>query len=291
MALPPDTPCVSIRNLTVRFPGASGPALDGLSLDVRRGEVVGVVGLTGSGKTTLALCLNGVVPHLVTAEVSGEVRVDGLDPVSTPVHEMARRVGMVFDDPEPRLSQGTVAEEAALGLEQLGVPWQVMVERVAGVLDAVGLSGLGERAPTALSGGEQQRLSIACALAVQPSLLVMDEPTTNLDPSGKAAVFDLVRRLNREQGLTVIVAEHDVERLAEHADRIVVLAGGRVAMDGSPAEVFGRVSELDRLGIRAPEVTQIAAAVAGGSSTGAARRPGPLPVTVEAALAWLGSRA
>ncbi len=136
-----------------------------------------------------------------------------------------------------------------------------------------------------LSGGEQQRLAIACAIAVRPAVLVMDQPTASLDPAGTTAVFALIRRLNREHGLTVVIADHDVERLAEHADRILVLHDGHLVADGTPEAVFGRPVELGALGIRVPQVTELAAAVAGTASP-----DGPLPVTLDAAVAWLADR-
>ena len=224
-----------------RTPGRPAPALRGVSFEVRPGELVGIVGPNGAGKTTLCLSLNGVVPHLLPGERTGEVRVGGVDPASTTVREMARSIAMVFDDPEAQLSQPTVADEVALGLENLALPSAEMPARIGEALAAVGLVGLEARDPMTLSGGEQQRLAIACAVAMRPSVLVMDEPTANLDPAGSAAVFEIVRRLCREDGLTVIVATHDVEAIAEHADRVLVLDAGAVVLDGPPARrVHGR---------------------------------------------------
>jgi energy-coupling factor transport system ATP-binding protein len=195
---------------------------------------------------------------------------------------MARTVGVIFDNPEYQLSQATVAEEVAFGLESLGVPPEAMPARIATALAAVGLDGLEDRSPYALSGGQQQRLAIAAVLVMDPSILVMDEPTSNLDPTGAADVFDIVRRLNREHGMTVVVAEHDVETLAAHVDRIVVLDGGRIAADGSPSAVLGRVEDLHRWGLRSPQVTELAGALAPEASS--------LPVTVHEAVAWLAAR-
>jgi energy-coupling factor transporter ATP-binding protein EcfA2 len=195
---------------------------------------------------------------------------------------MARSVGVVFDNPEYQLSQATVAEEVAFGLENLGVVRESMPARIAAALEAVGLAGVEERSPFALSGGQQQRLAIASVLVMEPAILVMDEPTSNLDPVGTDEVFDIVRRLNRDAGMTVLIAAHDVEGLADHVDRIVVLAEGRVALQGRPRDVFGRVDKLDTLGLRPPGVTELAHALAPAD-------PG-LPVTVDEALRWLEAR-
>ncbi len=237
---------VSIRGLSFTHAHASAPALREISLEIAPGELVGIVGANGSGKSTLCLALNGVVPHLLPGERAGSVEIGGLDPAATTVREMARVVAMVFDDPDAQVSQPTVADEVAFGLENLGVPWDEMDGRIREALASVGLGGLEGRDPATLSGGEQQRLAIACAIAMRPSVLVMDEPTANLDPAGRAAVFEIAVRLNREDGMTVIVAEHDVEALAEHAGRIVMLDAGSIVMDGPPAEVFGRLATTGR---------------------------------------------
>ena len=274
---------VSIEGLsfTHAHPANAVPALRDVSLEIAAGEFVGIVGLNGAGKTTLLLALNGVVPHLLTGKRSGLVRVAGRDPATTTVRDMARDVAMVFDDPEAQLSQPTVADEVALGLENLGVPWEAMAGRIEDALGAVGLAGLEARDPMTLSGGEQQRLAIACAIAMRPRILVMDEPTSGLDPAGRAAVFEIAARLNRDDGITVIVADHAVEALAEHASRIVVLEDGAIVLDGPPAEVFGRLAAaVDGPGV--PEVTAVAAAIDG-------RLDRALPVTIDEGVAWLGA--
>jgi energy-coupling factor transporter ATP-binding protein EcfA2 len=195
---------------------------------------------------------------------------------------MARSVGVVFDNPEYQFSQATVAEEVAFGLENLGVAPESMPARIGEALEAVGLVGLEERSPFALSGGQQQRLSIASVLVMEPAILVMDEPTSNLDPVGTTEVFDIVRRLNRESGMTVLIAEHDVEALATLVDRIVVLAEGRVALQGRTRQALAHVEELETLGLRPPGVTELAHALAPADPE--------LPVTVDEALRWFEAR-
>lgn len=278
-----DDPIISISDMGFTYAQGARPALSGINLEIARGEYVAVMGLNGAGKTTLGLCLNGIIPHMLMGEQTGQVRVDGKDPGTVVVREMARTVGIVFDNPEFQMSQITAAEEVALGLENLGVPAEEMPERIAGALRLVGLDGFEERAPMGLSGGQQQRLAIAAVLVMRPSILFMDEPTSNLDPLGKDEIFEIARHLNREEGMTVIVAEHEVEVLAEYADRIVVLHEGRIALQGTPAEVLSRVAELDALGLRAPQVTEFAHALSGASAD--------LPVTMDGTLRWLEARA
>ncbi len=266
----------------MNYPDAARPALNDVDLDVRAGETVGLMGLTGAGKTTLGLCLDGIVPQLLPASVTGRVIVDGRDATTVPVREMARSIGLVFDNPEYQLSRPTVADEVAFGLESLGVAPEAMPERIARALAAVGLDGVEDRTPLELSGGQQQRLAIAAVLVMQPRILFMDEPTSNLDSAGATDVFEVARRLVRETGMTLLVADHRVEALAAFVDRIVVLDAGRIAMQGSTADVLGRVEELDRLGLRAPQVTEFAHALAPAE--------GDLPMTIEATLEWLGGR-
>ena len=282
--MPGDDAFISIRNLGFSYAQTTRPALTDINIDIAKGEYVGLVGLNGAGKTTLGLCLNGIIPHMLMGEQTGTVRVGDLDPAVTEVREMARLVGMVFDNPEFQMSQVTAVEEVALGLENLGVPYEEMVPRIDAALALVGLTGFEERNPMGLSGGQQQRLAIAATLVMRPTILFMDEPTSNLDPIGKEEVFEIARRLNREEGLTVIVAEHEVEVLAQYADRIIVLDEGKIALQGTPEEVFSQVDRITELGLRVPQVTDFAHRWAGAGVMG-------LPVTTDGGVRWLEAHA
>lgn len=251
-------PLIEISGMTFTYSVSETPALRDINLTIYEGEYVALLGLNGAGKTTLLLTLNGVIPNMIVGDIEGAVLVDGLDTLDTTVREMAKTIGMVFDNPEFQLSQMTVDEEIALGLENLGVDHATMVDTIAEVLQTVGLTGVGERSPFQLSGGQQQRLAIASALAMRPRILVMDEPTSNVDPIGKEEIFQTARKLNQEQGMTVIVAEHEVEVMAANADRIVVLDKGRVILNGTPEEVFSEVDTLMDIGLRVPQVTEFA---------------------------------
>jgi energy-coupling factor transport system ATP-binding protein len=251
-------PIIEIKNLTFTYSIAETPALKNINLTIYEGEYVAILGLNGSGKTTLLLTLNGVIPNMIMGDMIGSVLVDGKETGENPVREMAKVVGMVFDNPEFQLSQPTIAEEIALGLENLGIAPEEMHRIITDVLDIVGLSGLEERSPFSLSGGQQQRLSIASALAMKPKILVMDEPTSNVDPIGKEEIFAVAEGLNRERGMTVIMAEHEVEMMAAYADIILVMHNGEIVLNGSPAEVFSQVDMLKSIGLRAPQVTEIA---------------------------------
>jgi len=278
-------PIISIQDLSYQYALTEVPALDHVSLDILPGEYVAVMGACGAGKTSLSLSMNGIIPHMMAGGIEGRVLVAGHDTAQSQVRELARTVGMVFDNPEFQLSQVTVREEIALGLENTGVPRDEMLRRIAEVLGIVGLSGFEERSPMNLSGGQQQRLAIAAALAMYPQVLVLDEPTSNLDPIGKEEVFAVAARLNRERGMTIVIVEHEVEVLAAYADRIIVMSGGRVVLNGSPRAVLSQVDELARYHARPPQVTELAHALA--------QRGRPVaeyPVTLEQALADLTPR-
>jgi len=252
-------PVIEFKNVSYTYAGEGNqPAIKNINLSIYEGEYVALLGLNGAGKTTLQLCINGVIPNMMAGDFEGEVFTYGVDTYDTPVREMAKHVGMVFDNPEFQLSQMSVAEEVALGLENLGISYPEMVTRVKEVLNIVGLNGLEERSPFGLSGGQQQRLSIASALAMRPKILVMDEPTSNVDPIGKEEIFAVAAQLNKERNLTVVMAEHEVEVMAAYADRVIVMHQGEIILNGTPQEVFSNVDKIKELGLRTPQVTEYA---------------------------------
>lgn len=274
-------PIIEFKNVTFTYAGEGNePALKDINLSIYEGEYVALLGLNGAGKTSLQLCINGVIPNMISGDYEGEVLIYGNDTYDTPVREMAKTVGMVFDNPEFQLSQMTVAEEIALGLENLGIDYQEMLTRIKESLNTVGLSGLEERSPFGLSGGQQQRLSIASALAMQPRILVMDEPTSNVDPIGKEEVFAVAARLNKERKMTVIMAEHEVEVMAAYADRVILMHQGEIVLNGTPQEVFSNVDVIRELGLRSPQVTEYAYQL---EQSGVLDMKGKYPVTIDEA--------
>lgn len=261
------------------------PALKNINLKINEGDYVALLGLNGAGKTTLQLCLNGVIPNSIVGEFEGEVIVDGHDTFETPVREMAKIVGMVFDNPEFQLSQMSVGEEIALGLESLGFGYEEMVQTIEEVLAIVGLQGLNNRSPFGLSGGQQQRLSIASALSMRPKILVMDEPTSNVDPIGKEEIFRVAYELNRERNMTVIMAEHEVEVMAQYANLVVVMHEGEIVIQGTPEDVFSDVELLDGLGLRMPQVAAFGYAL---EKQGLMNLDGHYPVKLDPAVETYG---
>lgn len=232
--------------------------LDRVDLDIEQGEFLSIMGPTGAGKSTLCLALVGIVPQSTGGLIRGEVRVEGLSTKTEPVASLASRVGVVFQDPETQLFNMNVEAEIAFGLENKGVTPDEIEERIEWAAHAVGVESLLGRSPFELSGGQRQRVAIAALLAMTPDVLVLDEPTTNLDPRGKQEVFAAVRNLRQQRGMTIVMVEDDAERIAEFSDRVAVFADGRICRIGAPSEIFARAHELESLGLRVPQVSEVA---------------------------------
>ncbi|MGI6376864.1 MAG: energy-coupling factor ABC transporter ATP-binding protein [Anaerolineae bacterium] len=257
---------IELRDLHYRYPAArphevAPYALQGIDLEVEAGEFVALMGHTGAGKSTLCMALNGLVPQATGGAIRGVQRVLGHDVRAVPVARLARQVGLVFQDPESQLFSPTVEQEVAFGPENLGLPVEVIRERVDWALDLLELQALRQRGPTQLSGGQKQRVAIAAALAMEPQLLVLDEPTSGLDPLGTAEVFAAIERLCLEREVTVVLATQDAEQVAQFAHRVVVLSEGRVVLDAATAAAFAQPELLAQAGVAPPQVSRVAAAL------------------------------
>ena len=233
-------------------------ALNKINLEINRGELLAVMGRDGAGKSTFCKLINGIIPHSLGGRLLGNVVVDGINTANSSVPELARRVGMVLDDPQVQLFTSTVRNEAAFGPENLLLPPDEIERRVKYALESAGLAGFEERAPATLSGGEQQRLVIAAAIAMAEKILVMDDPTCRLDPGGVTEFFSVLTELRKKYQLTMIMATHDSERVLEYADRVCILSGGAVAACGAPRDIFGSGSLLCDNGIRPAEPCTLA---------------------------------
>lgn len=230
---------VEARNLTWKYRGGKKPALNNVNIEVKEGEFLAITGPSGSGKTTLILSLTGVIPQQLPGEFYGEVKVLGHDTTRTQVSEIARQVGVVFEDPEIQFVMSTVEDEIILGLETLGLGQDELQERLEWSLGIVGLDkSFLPRAPLQLSGGEKQRVAIASAIARKPRLLLLDEPTSDLDPQGKEEVVSALRNLRDEYKTTIIMVEHEPELIEEFADRLLVMDEGEIVLEGTPEEIY-----------------------------------------------------
>jgi energy-coupling factor transport system ATP-binding protein len=247
---------IKFDNVSFSYQAAEGevappPALDGVTLSVRQGEMVAILGHNGSGKSTLAKMLNGLL-----TPASGRVTVCGMD-TREREYDIRQKVGLVFQNPDNQIVATVVEEDVAFALENLGVPPAEIRERVDAALNEVGMLAYREHAPHRLSGGQKQRVAIAGALAMDPLVLAMDEPTAMLDPKGRSEVMETVRRLNTGRGVTVIMVTHHMDEAAL-CSRAVVMDKGRVVMDGTPGEVFSQAEGLQKLGLTIPQTAALA---------------------------------
>ncbi len=229
---------LDVQNVTYWYPNSVAPALDGVSVSVETGQFAAVMGGSGSGKTTFLRLINGVIPRSFTGRMEGRVDIFGYDTRTLSVAWLAQRVGMVLEDPDVQLFTDDVYSEVAFGPENLGWEPGEIIEVVEWALGVVGLKVLKDRRPSELSGGQKQRLTIAAALATRPEILVLDEPTSQIDSAGSGSIFEVISRLQRENRMTVIVATNDAERVAERADKVFVLNDGVLAGQGRPEDVF-----------------------------------------------------
>ena len=278
------TPLARVRDLGIRHDGATHPAPAAASFDVARGEVVLLLGPSGAGKSTLALALNGLIPHAVPATVEGSVLIDGLDTAVTPVAELSTHVGMVFQDPDAQLVTGTLLDEVAFGPENLRLPVDEVLARTEDALRRVGLWERRTENPDRLSGGGRQRLAIACALAMGSPLLVLDEPTANLDPQGIEEVYAALGELVAAGDRALVLVEHNLDAVVGITDRVVVLDhDGRTVADGTVDEVLrARADDLHAMGVWLPVSTLAALRL---RDAGWALEPLPLdPAELRAAL-------
>ena len=240
-------------NLGYRYPDAERFAVQDVSMRVKRGEFVAILGHNGSGKSTLAKLFNALyIPTEGTAWVCGmDTRDDEL------VFSIRSHAGMVFQNPDNQIVATVVEEDVAFGLENTGVEPQEIRVRIDRALEAVGMAALARRAPHMLSGGQKQRVAIAGVLAMKPEVIILDESTAMLDPSGRKEVMDTVRRLNRDEGISIVLITHAMSEAAL-ADWLIVMDGGKIALTGKPREVFSHVEQMRSLGLDVPPMTDLA---------------------------------
>ena len=252
-------PVLNITDLNITYARATRPAIANLTMSVGEGEFVAVMGANGAGKTTLALTVVGIIPGFIPVEMDGEVKVLGMDTTKVQVEDIAvGGAGIVFQQPDTQLISVNVELEVAFAMENRQFAREEMRRRIDEALKLVRLTGYEKHAPYQLSGGQKQAVCIATVLTMEPRLIVLDEPTSQLDPIGSDIVFNALRDINRKQNIAILIMEHKAELLARYADRIIVLDEGQKIYEGTPEEVFENAEDLVRRGVPVPQVSELA---------------------------------
>lgn len=241
------------KNVTYTYPLADEPSIRNVSLSIEEGKFYGVVGENGSGKTTLCAILRGFAPSFYQGEIQGEVLVYG-KPIGEYGGELATKIGYVFQNPFTQISgvKETVFEEVAYGLENFGVPVEEIVERVEAIMKLTHIDSLAEKNPLELSGGQMQRVALASVLVLEPDILIIDEPTSQLDPQGTESVFEIIKMM-KDKKKTIILVEHKIDLIAEYADEVLVLKGGKLIAGGDKAQVLSDMSLMEQ-GVQLPQM-------------------------------------
>lgn len=248
---------IQIRDFSFTYQQEARPALQEIHLSVPEGGFVGIIGPAGAGKTTLARAITGIIPHHYPGDFYGEVSVDGMDTVETSLTELSRVCGTVFQDVESQIISPLVEDELLYGLENFGVTREEIPLRVEEALRRIGIADLKDRSISSLSGGQRQKVAIASILALKPRVLVLDEPTGELDPRSSRQIFSLLKSLNEELGITILVIEQKIMLLCEFARQLVVMNEGRIFRQGETREVLKHAEELEKLGVNCPRVTTL----------------------------------
>ncbi|NMC61099.1 MAG: ABC transporter ATP-binding protein [Candidatus Methanofastidiosa archaeon] len=246
---------IRFKDFSFFYPDSLKPSLDRINVKIEEGEFLVISGPSGGGKSTFLRSINGLIPNFYGGKISGEVLVHGRNASETPTNQMSELVGMVFQDPENQLISNHVEREIAFGMENLCFPNDLMKKRIEEALDAVNISRLRNRITSELSGGQKQKVAIASALAMHPSILLLDEPTSELDPRSAEEVLNVIEKINDELGLTILLVEHRLERVIHHVDRILMIDGGKLIYDGSPRNIKSEHIENWKVGL--PPVTRL----------------------------------
>ena len=246
---------VTIEDLGWKYAGRKNFAIEHVNLEIQEDTFTSVVGPNEHGKTTLVSCIKGIIPHSYHGVWRGKVEVFGKDVRQLSAQALADEVGFVFADPEAQFTSMTVEEELVFGLENIGLPLHEVKDRLDWVTDITLIADLLDKSPYEISGGQKQRVAIASVLAMKPRIMILDEPTSMLDPLGKDFIFDILTNLKKEHSLTLIVVEHNIEQVAPLSDQIVLMYGGNIARVAPPAEFLENSDFLYEHGINAPQAT------------------------------------
>ncbi|WP_313562149.1 energy-coupling factor ABC transporter ATP-binding protein [Ruminiclostridium cellobioparum] len=253
---------IEFKNFSFKYKNGEKNALSGINLKISKGDFVGVIGNSGAGKSTFTYAVNGVIPHHFEGDFFGEVMVKGIDTVDSSPSELALSVGSVFQDIDGQMVSSVVEDELLFGLENFGVPHEEIEARITDILEMVGIEDLRYRNISTLSGGQKQKVAICAVVSLMPDILVLDEPTAELDPQSSHQIFNMLRMLNEKMGITIIVVEQKIMLLSEFSKRLLIFNEGSIYLDGSPQEVLKDTSKLQDIGVNCPRVASLANALA-----------------------------
>lgn len=248
---------IEFEEFSFKYREGEGNVVSDVSLVIPDGCFAGITGAAGSGKSTLTYAINGIIPHCYPGDFYGSVTVDGLDTVDASLTDISRLVGSVCQDIDSQMVSTVVEDEVLYGLENFGAPREQIPSRVTEALDAMGILDLRDRTIDSLSGGQKQKVAVASVIALQPKVLVLDEPTAELDPASSVAVFDLLSRYAREHGTTIVVVEQKIALLSDYADMLIIVDEGRIKFADTPDAVLAHSDELLRLGVNCPRSTTL----------------------------------
>lgn len=253
---------IEIKELTFKYSGSKKNALENVSLTIEKGDFVGLIGESGVGKTTLCSCINGLIPHHYTGDFYGSVKIQGTDTFDIEPGKLALKVGSVFQDVDSQLVSFFVEDEILFGLENFGIPKDQIEQRITAALEALEIQELRHREISTLSGGQKQKVAIAAILALEPDILVLDEPTGELDPASSVQIFKLLQKLNKEKGIIIVVAEQKIMLLCEYVKKLIVLEKGTLIHYGEIRSTLTHQKEMEEAGINCPRVLTLTSRMA-----------------------------
>ncbi len=249
---------IEFKDFSFKYKKSENFALREVNLSIKKGDFVGVIGNSGAGKSTFTYALNGIIPHHFEGDFYGEVNVNGLDTVESTPSQLALTVGSVFQDIDGQMVSSVVEDEILFGLENFGVSHKEIEKRITDILKMVGIEELRYRNISTLSGGQKQKVAIAAVAALMPDILVLDEPTAELDPQSSLQIYNMLQMLNEKMGITIIVVEQKIMLLSEFSKRLLIINDGSIFLDGRPQEVLKDTEQLREIGVNCPRVATLA---------------------------------
>ena len=276
---------IEVENLYYRYPRGKRYVLEDINFTVDKGEFLAITGENGAGKTTLSLLLSGIIPHSQGGKMLGDIWVNDMNTKEHSLSTLAQNIGIVLEDPETQLFTTKVFNEVCFGAENLEIPPDEIRKRANWALETVTLSGYEDRPPTMLSGGQKQRVAIAAVLTMRPDILILDEPTSQLDPIGTIEVFTVVKLLKERYGMTIVMVTHNSEEIAYFADRVLVLSHGKVLACDTPRAIFANHTVTSQAWISVPQSTALSLEMHHMGE----KLPEPLPITLEEGIAYVNA--